>query len=345
MRHFVPLSICLLTLGLAGARLSTSSSSVTVEVLTATGGLPAHIVSMFEEPIGFAEATTGESIVLDRRAHTIYAVNRQKTAARKVIVVGFEEGKVLRPGVLALSKDDIFAVADAPSGLERIQYFSLNGMFLGGFYLQTRAAPRLVVGPLIMNGVGSMSFNGKTFLVNRPETGALFSEIDNSGAVVRHIGTLRRTGHENDPDVHLAMNIGLPLADPAGGFYFVFRTGWPKFQKYDAKGALVFERHIEGVELDANIQSLPTVWPRRDAGEGRGLPLVLPLVRAAAVDPAGRLWVSLIEPYTYIYDRDGQKIRTVQFKGATTVAPSSLTFAKGDRVLVTPGCYEFSAAK
>jgi hypothetical protein len=34
-----------------------------------------------------------------------------------VIVVGFEEGKVLAPGVLALSKDDIFAVADAPGGL------------------------------------------------------------------------------------------------------------------------------------------------------------------------------------------------------------------------------------
>ena len=98
-----------------------------VEILNATGGLPAHIVNTFEDPIGFAEATTGESIVLDRRAHTVYAINRQKTAVRKVIVVGFEEGKVLRPGVLALSKDDIFAVADAPNGLERIQYFSLTG--------------------------------------------------------------------------------------------------------------------------------------------------------------------------------------------------------------------------
>ena len=314
-----------------------------VDILTATGGLPAHIVGMFEEPIGFAEATTGESIVLDRRAHTIYTINRQKTAARKVIVVGFEEGKVLRPGVLALSQDDIFAVADAPGGHERIQYFTLTGSFLGGFYLQSRAAPRLAIGPLILNGVGSMSFTGKTFLVNRPETGALFSEIDNSGAVVRHVGTLRKTGHESDADLHLAMNIGLPLADPAGGFYFVFMTGVPLFQKYDAKGTLVFERHIQGIELDANVQSLPTVWPRRDTVEGRGLPLVLPLVRAAAVDPSGRLWVSLIEPYTYVYDRNGEKVRTVQFKGASVIGASSLTFTKDGRVLVTPGCYQFSA--
>jgi hypothetical protein len=99
------------------------------------------------------------------------------------------------------------------------------------------------------------------------------------------------------------------------------------------------------VELDAHVQSLPTRWPRRDSAEGRGLPLVPPLVRTAAVDPSGRLWVSLAEPFTYVYDKEGQKIRTVQFKGAGTIAPTSLTFAggaKGDRVLVTPGCYEFS---
>ena len=329
--------------GLAATMVSAGGASApAVEILSATGGLPAHIAGQFEDPIGFAEASTGESIVLDRRAHTIYTVNRQKTAARKVIVVGFEEGKVLRPGVLALSKDDIFAVADAPNSLERIQYFSLNGMLLGGFYLQSRASPRLAVGSLILNGVGSMSFTGKTFLVNRPETGALFSEIDNSGAVVRQVGTLRQTGHESDPDLHLAMNMGLPLADPAGGYFFVFITGVPKFQKFDATGTLVYERHVEGVELDADIRVLPTEWPRRTAGEGRGLPLVPPLVRAAAVDPSGRLWVSLAQPFTYVYDRAGEKVRTLQFKGAGIIAAASLSFAKGDRVLVTPGCYEFT---
>ena len=313
-----------------------------VDVLTAIGGLPAHIVGQFSEPIGFAETAAGEFVVLDRRAHTIYTVNAKKTAARKVIAVGFEEGKVLQPGVLALSRDDVLAVADAPNGLERIQLFNADGLHLGGFYLQSRAAPRLAIGPLILNGVGSMSFTGKTFLVNRPESGALVSEFDTSGAVVRQVGNLRTTGHERDQDLHLAMNIGLPLAAPGGGFYFVFMTGTPKFQRYDAKGTLVFERHVEGVELDSAIQALPNVWPRRESGEGRGLPVVPPLVRAAAVDPEGRLWISLVVPYTYVYDTRGEKVRTVQFKGAGIVAPASLSFAKGDRVLVTPGCYEFS---
>jgi hypothetical protein len=253
--------------------------------------------------------------------------------------VGFEAGKVLQPAALAISADDVFAVADAPSGNERIQYFTMQGAWLGGFYLQSRLAPRVVVGPLVLNGVGSMAFTGKTFLIGRPETGALFSELDVHGAVVRHVGTLRPTGQEPDRDVHHALNVGLPLIDPTGGFYFVFQTGRPMFRKYDARGTLLFERHIEGVELDDAIRVLPTNWPARPAG---ALPLVPPLVRAAAVDPTGRLWVSLATAYSYVFDRNGDKVRTVQFSAAGVIGPTSLFFARGDRVLVTPGCYEFS---
>jgi hypothetical protein len=318
-----------------------ASSAPPADTLRAIGGLPAHMVGQFEDPIGFVQTTTGEFLVLDRRAHTVYGVNAAKTAMHKVLEVGFEKGRVLEPGVLTLSHDDIFAVADAPSGNERIQYFTTAGQFLGGFYLQSRMAPRLVLGPLVLNGVGSMAFTGKTFLVNRPETGALIYEYDVSGTVVRQFGTLRLTGHESDRDVHLALNIGLPLAIPAGGYYVVFQTGVPMFQKYDAAGRLVFERHIEGVELDPSIQSQPTTWPRREAG-GDTLPLVLPVIRTAAVDPAGRLWVSLMQPYTYIYDTNGEKIRTVQFEAASLLSPGSLFFTANGRLLVTPGCYEFA---
>jgi hypothetical protein len=314
-----------------------------VETLQAVAALPPHLSGRLEDAIGFAQASTGEYIVLDRRVHTIYAVDAGRTSIRKVIEIGLEQGRVLQPGVLALSKDDILAVADAPNGLERIQYFNLAGLFLGGFYLQTRVAPRLVVGPLVLNGVGSMHFTGRTFLVNRPETGALFSEIDIQGRVLRHVGVPRRTGHESDPDLHSAMNIGMPLADPSGGFLFVFQTGVPLMRKYDAAGTLVYERHIEGPELDAAIQNLPTEWPRR--AEGAGLPIVEPLVRTAAVDSAGRLWVSLMAPFTYVYDAAGEKTRTVQFRAAGIISPRSLTFARGNRVLVTPGCYEFRTEK
>ena len=66
------------------------------------------------------------------------------------------------------------------------------------------------------------------------------------------------------------------------------------------------------------------------------------MVRAAAVAPNGDLWVSLRVPYTYVYDRNGEKVRTVQFHAAGTVSPDSLFFESRDRLLVTPGCYIFT---
>ena len=59
------------------------------------------------------------------------------------------------------------------------------------------------------------------------------------------------------------------------------------------------------------------------------------------MDYQGNLWISLSVPFTYVYDATGEKTRTVQFKGADTLAPSSLFFTRDGRVLVTPGCYVF----
>ena len=129
----------------------------------------------------------------------------------------------------------------------------------------------------------------------------------------RTFGNLRYTGHEDDRELHLALNSGLPLVDPTGGFFFVFQAGVPVFQKYDAAGRLMFERHIEGSEIDDFIRTLPTIWPQRPATNGE-VPFVRPTVRTAAVDRAGNLWVSLAVPYTYVYGPDGDKIRTVQFR-------------------------------
>ena len=150
--------------------------------------------------------------------------------------------------------------------------------------------------------------------------------------MLRSIGTLTRTGHESDPDVHLAMNIGLPLADPGGGFYFVFMTGVPKFQKYDAKGTLLFERHIEGVELDAHVQSLPTTWPRRDRAEGVGLPLVV-AARARGGSRSCRPAVGVAGAALHVRLR--RRTATSSGRCSSTapgpIAVTSLTFAKGDR--------------
>jgi hypothetical protein len=120
----------------------------------------------------------------------------------------------------------------------------------------------------------------------------------------------------------------------------VFQTGVPVFRKYDRNGQLVFERHIEGREIDEIVAGLPNTWPRRQTAEGE-LPLVSPTIRTAAVDKEGNLWISFMTPYTYVYDRDGDKIRTVQFHAAGVLSPGSLFFGLHGRLLTTPGLFIF----
>jgi hypothetical protein len=313
-----------------------------VEVLKSTGGLPAHIAGQFAEPIGFQQARDGRHYVFDRRAHTVYRIDESLARAERIVQIGQEAGRIIEPTAFDLDPEGMFVVADAPNNVERVQIFGPDGTRLGGFTLPGRAAPRITLGSVVLNGLGSLQFTGRSILMNQPESGALFMEFGLSGTPLRTLGLLRPTGNEQDRDVHLALNVGMPLAHPKGGFYFVFQAGIPIFRRYDAKGKLLYERHVEGPELDGLLAAMPSSWPRRGGpGEGRELPLILPTVRTAAVDRDGNLWIALAVPYTYVYDSDGEKIRTVQFSAAGIVSPTSLFFTAGGRVLVTPGCYEF----
>ena len=330
-----------LSLALAIALQSFSSAAARVDVLRSTGALPAHIAGAFLNPLAFQQTDDGRFFVFDRRAHAVYAI--ADDAARKVIEVGQEKGRVLDPTAFDIDPSDgSFVIADAPGGQQRIQIFTSGGSQLGGFTLPGRQVPRVTFGSIVLNGIGSLQFTGRTVILNQPESGSLVTELAFDGSPVRAFGTLRATGHEADRELHLAFNSGLPLIDPTGGFYFVFQAGVPVFRKYDARGTLLFERHIEGPEVDEYLRTMPTSWPRRRSETGDVIPLVPPAVTTAAVDRGGRLWVSLVAPVTYVYDAAGDKIRVVQFKGADTLTPTSLFFSRNGRVLVTPGCYIFA---
>lgn len=314
------------------------SSPGRVEVLKAVNSLAPHVVGLFREPIGFKQTANGEYYVFDRRGHTVYAVNQGGTAATKLVQIGAEDGRLIEPSAFDVAFNGSFAVADAPNGRERVQIFDAGGVRTGGFILPGRGAARIVLGTLALNGVGTLAFTGRSLLMSHPETGWLITEYGVAGTPIRSIGQLRQTGHEGDRDLHLALNAGIPIADPKGGFYFVFMAGRPQFRKYDANGELIYERFIQGREIDPIIAAIPDRWPRRGPGE---LPMVTPAVRTAAVDRSGSVWVSFTIPYTYVYDANGDKVRTVQFRGAGIIAATSLWFNAEDRLMVTPGCYEF----
>jgi hypothetical protein len=315
-------------------------AAIKTDVLRSVAAVPPHIAGRFREPIGFQQSAFGQFYVFDRRGHTVYGVDEQLESAWPIVTIGAETGKIIDPSAFSVAEDGTFVVADAPANRERIQLFSPVGVRIGGFMLPGRAEPHVVLGNFVVSGIGSMQYTGRSILVSQPETGALITEYALDGSVVRLFGNLRATGHEKDRAVHLALNSGVPLVDPRGGYFFVFQAGEPAFQKFDRNGALVYERHIQGREIDDVIRNLPTTWPLRksDAGE---LPLVTPTIRSAAVDRTGNLWVAFMVPYAYVFDADGDKARTVQFRAAGILSPSSMFFGN-KRLLTTPGLYEFA---
>lgn len=329
----------LTTTAVLGDQAAVRVSPGTVEILKSVDALPPHIVGLFREPIGYKQTANGDTYVFDRRGHTVFLVDASGASARKLVQIGAEEGRVIEPSAFDIATNGSFAVADMPNGRERVQLFDAAGVRTGGFILPGRGVNRVVLGSMSLNGVGTLAFNGRRLLMSHAETGWLLSEYALDGTPTRSIGQLRATGHEEDRDLHLAMNSGIPIADPTGGYYFVFMAGAPAFRKYNDAGELLFERVIQGREIDPIVRAIPDKWPRRATGE---LPLVAPVIRTASVDRTGRLWVSFVVPYTYVYDGLGEKIRTVQFRAGGIVAPSSLAFSDKSRLLVTPGCFEFA---
>ena len=341
-KHAVIAALLLLPATLNSAFSIRNSALLPTVTLRSVASLPAHIAGSFREFAACHVTPEGDYLVFDRRAHSVYRVARDGASApRMILQIGVKKGEILQPIAFGSAPDGTFVVADSPGGQDRIQIFLYLGAQVGGFLLPARSIPRLILGDTVLSGVGSMDYTGKSILVSQPDaSGALITEYDVTGRALRSFGELRKTGHEADRDLHFALNGGLPLAIPGGGYYFVFAGGVPMFRKYDAKGELLFERHIEGPEIDGHIRRLPGTWPRRKVGGGE-YPIIPSGVRTAGVDSEGNLWVSLLTPKTYVYDKDGDKARVVEFRGAGVLAPNDLFFTRDGRIVASPGCYVF----
>jgi hypothetical protein len=314
------------------------------DMVRSVDAIPAHIAGRFRDPFGFERSASGEYFVFDRRSQIVWGVDPRGDSAWEIVHIGNEPGRILNPFAFAVAPDGTFAVGDAPNNQERIQIFTPAGFRIGGFTLPGKPRARIALDGIVLNGIGSLLYTGTSILLSQPDTGGLVNEYSLSGAPIRSFGDLRKTGHENDPAVHAMLNTGLPLVDPRGGFFFVFQTGEPVFRKYDANGRLVFERRIQGREIDDFISRLPSLWPARTAASGE-LPFITPTIRTAAVDPSGHLWVSFAEPVTYEFDGEGDKIRAVQFRAAGPVSPNHMSFDDKGRMLVTPGLYVFDVSR
>jgi hypothetical protein len=318
---------------------ASGATRIDVQERRAIGALAAHIAAGFDEIAACQLTPAGEFIVFDRRAHAVFTIAHGADAPKKIVEIGAEPGRIISPIAFDSAADGSFVIADTPRDQQRVQFFLQNGTAIGGFTMPARGAPQITIGGMYLSGLASLEYTGQTVLISQPENGALVIEYLMTGTPLRSFGDLRPTGQEKDPAVHAALNVGIILLNPKGGYYFVFLSGVPTFRKYDAAGKLVFERSIQGVEMDPYVGKLPTSWPRTRGN----IPLVPAIVRTAAVDPDGNLWIALVAPYTYVYDDKGDKARIVQFRSAGIVSPTHLFFTKDRKVIVTPGCYTFNS--
>ena len=332
--------LCVLAL-YAAPRLTAVVTAAGVEVLRSAGGIPPFIAGEFEDASGFAQRPDGSSLVFDRRRHRVYSIDRARTTVTPLVEIGYEVGRLLRPTSFDVADSGDFIVADAPGRRPRVSVFESRGQVLNTFSVAASESPRVIVDNLVLNGIAAARYTGTTVLLNQPERGVLVTEYSVTGEVQRQFGQLRPTGFESDPEVHLAYNTAVPLPTRDGGVYVVFLAGVPAFRKYSATGGLEFERVIQGRDMDPLVLGMPTRWPRRHVDDV-SYPTVQPMVRAAAVDPEGRLWVAMPTSYVYVFDKDGEKTRTMQLIGAGVLRPASLWFARDGRLLVTPGLYEFA---
>src|SRR5687767_13251376 len=143
-------------------------------ILKATAALPVHAAGAFEQISACHLTPDNDYLVFDRRGHAVYRVARDGAGgARKILQIGVEPGRILSPMAFASAPDGTFLVADAPQGQERIQLFSYIGPSLGGFHLPVRSVPRITLGDMVLSGVGSVDYTGKTILISQPDvTGA-----------------------------------------------------------------------------------------------------------------------------------------------------------------------------
>jgi hypothetical protein len=68
-----------------------------VEERRAVGGLPAHVAGAFDEIAACHILPSGEYVVFDRRAHAVYTFARGAQEPKRIVQIGSERGRIIRP--------------------------------------------------------------------------------------------------------------------------------------------------------------------------------------------------------------------------------------------------------
>ncbi|MBA3242225.1 MAG: hypothetical protein H0T60_13430 [Acidobacteria bacterium] len=253
-------------------------------------------------------------VVSDRTRSSVLVINERSEIVREIGGIGSAPGRLFRPGYLDVASEGAIYVQDG--GNERIQSFDIEGRYLGGF-----ATTRFT---------GFAAGAGGEVFLGQPEKGNLVSVYSREGKALRSFGSLKKLSEVYGPDFALddekwrnAINRVKLSIEPDGGVLVSFMLA-PFIQKYTREGELVFERRLEGPEVERLAEAV--VSP---GGGGNltvttdGFPEHVMSLEAVSL-PGGEINVILTDGSVYVADAEGNRVRVVRPRAEGRFTPEMI---------------------
>lgn len=266
----------------------------------------------------------GLYVVSDRTRNSLLVINDRSEIQKEIAGIGSAPGRLFRPGYLDVASDGIIYVQDG--GNERIQSFDLEGRYLGGF----------ATTPFMGFAAGA---GGEVFL-GQPEKGRLVTVYSRDGKVLRSFGSLKKFSEvygsgsaDDDEKWRNAINRVKISVEPDGSVLVSFMMA-PLIQKYTREGVLVFERRLEGPEVDRLTQSALTT-----EGGGNltmsmdGFPEHVMALEAVSL-PGDEIDVALTDGSVYVADAEGRKVDVLHPHASNRFTPEMVGLSPAGEMVV-----------
>lgn len=264
----------------------------------------------------------------DVEGNRLLVINNSMEVERDFGRIGSGPGRLLHPGYLDVGGDGTVFVEDG--GNERIVKFDQSGNYIGEFRVDA------------FQGMAVDTQN--RLYLGQPEEGSLITVYSSTGIKLRSFGTLKKyseiygeTFRDKDVSHMTALNRVRLATDKDGSLYVSFMIT-PLIRKYGADGRLVFERRLEGPEIDRLMEAIQK--RRYIATKSDGVDVRI-IALDPVIDPAnGNIMVPLVDGSIYVADRDGNKLSILRpawtNRGDGTFRPFVAGLGANGEFMVTP---------
>ena len=270
----------------------------------------------------------GKYFLTDIDGNRLFVVNSKMEVEREFGRIGSAPGRLFHPGYLDIGGDGTVFVEDG--GNERIVKFDEKGQYAGEFRV---------------NAFQGMAVDTQNQLyLGQPEEGKLITVYSSTGTKLRSFGQLKKyseiygdANRDKDVTYKTALNRVRLATDKDGNLYVSFMIV-PLIQKYSPDGTLVFERRLEGPEIDHLMEAIHK--RRYIATKVDGVDVRI-IALDPVIDPAnGSILVPLVDGSIYVADREGNKLNLLRpawtNRGDKTFYPFIAGLGANGEFMVTP---------